>query len=127
MGGDGKVYSPDDDGLRIDGELDLNNEDSSWKKGGEIYHDRISRDQWFEFEKDEFIEFLDQFIEEGHEEDDLEEFSYWVIDTHGMWFEECAGGGSCEQFIAWGQKGKYLVDKYKMHDQKLYELKISIE
>ena len=127
MDSDGNEFSPNDSALRIDEGADLNDDDRSWKKGGKIYRDRIFRDQSFEFETDEFLEFLDEFIEEGHEEDDLEEFSYWAYDTHGMSFEECAGGGGCEQMYAYGQKEEYLVDQYLMHEQKVYKLKISIE
>lgn len=124
---DGNVFSPNDSALRIDEETDLNDDELSWNKGEKIYRDRIFRDQSFEFEKNEFIEYLDEFIEEGHEEEDLEEFSYWVYDKHGMSFEECAGGGSCEQMYAYGQKENYLVDQYIMHEQNVYELRISIE
>lgn len=127
MDSDGNVYSPDDDSLKIDEGADLNDDDMDWEKSEKIYRGIITRDQWFKFPKYQFIEFIDEFIEEGYEEDDLEEFAFWAYDTHGMYFEECADGGSCEQYTAWGQKGKYLVNKDLMHDQILYELKILIE
>lgn len=126
MDQDGSVYSPSDEGLLLDESSDLN-DDINWEQNENIYRGIISRDQWLEFPKDEFIEFLDEFIEEGYEDDDLEEFAYWAYDTHGMYFEECAGGGSCEQYKAWGQKGEYLVSKDMMHDQCEYKLKIIIE
>jgi len=61
MDQDGSVYSPSDEGLLLDELSDLN-DDISWEQNENIYRGIISRDQWLEFPKDEFIEFLDEFI-----------------------------------------------------------------
>jgi len=72
-------------------------------------------------------EYLDEFIEEEDKEGDLEDFVLWAYDMHGMSFEESAGGGSCQQYTAWGKNDEYMVSENIMHDQRVYDLKILIE
>ena len=127
MDNNGNVYSPNDKDLSVDDGADLNEELVSWKKKEKIYIGRITRNQWFEFPLDDFLEYLDEFIEEEDKEGDLEDFVLWAYDMHGMSFEESAGGGSCEQYTAWGKNDEYMVSENIMHDQRVYDLKILIE
>ena len=126
MDDNGTVYSPNDEGLEVYDEEE-DGEDINWVKNEKIYIGSITRDEWAEFPKEDFFEFLDEFLEEEDGEQDLEDFAHWAYDMHGMSFEQSADG-LAEQYTAWSLNGeKYLVSQDRMHDQRVYELKIVIE
>lgn len=132
----GEAVNSDDQNLETNSEDYLKNYDGyvdDWDSSARVYTGRISRNNSFKFSLDEFLVFLDEFIEEIESGDygdqtSLEDFTNWVYDTHGMSFEEAAGGGSCEAFTAYGDNSKeYRVFTSHMHEQRAYDLEIIIE
>lgn len=134
-GKDGKAIDSDDKNLDIAPDDYLKKYDGyvdDWDSCARVYTGRIHRSNSFEFTMEEFLVFLDEYIEEiesgnYEEQTSLEDFTNWVYDTHGMSFEEAAGGGSCETYNVHGNNSKeYTVFTSHMHEQRSYELEIII-
>ncbi|MDB2321642.1 hypothetical protein N9V34_01850 [Flavobacteriaceae bacterium] len=128
----GNVISPTSKNLKILKEVDYDNYEDDWDKNATTYYGRIERNNSFEFNQDDFLKYLNEFIEEidsdlYDDETSLEDFVNWGLNEYGMEFEESAGGGSGETFTAYGDDSKeYLVCNSYMHEQNVYDLEIEI-
>lgn len=91
-----------------------------------LYYGRIERLSKVEVDKDVFIEYLDYFLDEDPDEDEmsLEDFEWWCID-YGMELEDDFGGDT-EEFIFKGENDSFSVKNFKMEEQKDYRLDIDI-
>ncbi len=137
MDDNGNIFSPNDKDLEVLEDVDYSIYDEDWDKNATTYYGRIQRDDTFEFNQDEFLYWLDEFIEEGIESGEydasLEEFVNWTQDgsrssyENGFDLEESAGGGSCETFTAYGNSKGYLVQNQYLHEQNVYDLEIVIK
>ena len=142
----GKCYSPKDKGLIIDDYEFLYNEgygfggQGDWNKNEKVYIGYVSiPEEDFKYSKDEFLEYLDMLDEfeydivEDMSKDEIkgliEEVAWDMINQGivvGLENGNLWGIADEYEFTTWGENGEYKIWDYVFHEQKRYDLDISI-
>ena len=125
----GDIINIDDSSLeKVEGEDEINSykEYNTYNENYNLYLGSIERLSKVEVDKDVFIEYVDYFLDEDSDDDEmsLEDFEWWCID-YGMELEQDFGGDT-EEFIFKGENDSFSVKNFMMQEQTEYRIDIDI-